>query len=206
MDAPTAFGAGTPSPGTGTGSPDGRPAAVGRRAARPRPARRPVPELSGDYEHLTLDALRAYRSALQAEEGKVSYWRRILQARLDVVREGRTRGGAGTLDAATLRPVLTDQRVSSGRNALVEVLPVDDIPPLPALGELWERCVAPSDSAGVAALERDLSDAEQQLSAYRSALHHRLADATGELIARYRDQPGLCLSALPLPAPRRAGP
>ena len=199
MDAPpTAFDAGRVVPVT--------PLANGRRATRARPARRPVPELSGEYDHLTLEALRAYRAALQAEESKVSYWRRILQARLDVVRQGRTRGGAGTLDAATLRPVLTDQRISSGRTALVEVLPVDDIPPLPALGELWERCVEPSDVAGVAALERDLSAAEQQLSRYRRALHERLAAATGELIARYRHEPGLCLSALPLPVPRRAGP
>ena len=36
-----------------------------------------------------------------------------------------------------------------------------------------------------------------QLSAYRTALHKRLAGATGELIARYREQPTLCLTALP---------
>jgi len=198
MDAPTAFDAGTAVPVT--------PIVTGRRAARPRPARRPVPELSDDYGHLTLEALRAYRAALQAEEGRVSYWRRILQARLDVVGQGRTHGGAGTLDAASLRPVLTEQRVSFGRTALVEVLPVDDIPPLPALGELWERCVEPSDAAGLTTLARDLTTAEQQLSEYRSALHRRLADATSELMARYRHEPGLCLSALPLPAPRRAGP
>ena len=174
------------------------PGGPGRRPARARPAPRPVPELSAEHGHLSLDALRTYRTALQAEESKVSYWRRILQARLDVVRAGRT-AGAGELDASVLRPVLTEARVASGRNALVEVLQDDDIPPLPSLGELWERRVAPDDADGLEALERDLSDAEQQLSAYRAALHRRLGDATGELIARYRQQPGLCLSALPLP-------
>jgi hypothetical protein len=173
-----------------------------RRPPRPRAAPRPVPSVSGEYEHLTLDALRSYRAALQTEEGKVSYWRRILQARLDVVRDGRSQGGTGTLDAAALRPVLTAARVTSLRAALVEVVPVHDFPPLPDLADLWERRVDPADTAAQAHLEQDLSEAEQQLSAYRTVLHARLADATSELIARYRGEPTLCLSVLPLSATR----
>lgn len=169
-----------------------------RRPARPRAAPRPVPAVSDEYEHLTLDALRTYRAALQTEEGKVSYWRRILQARLDVVREGRSQGGTGALDAAALRPVLTAQRVTSLRNALVEVVPEHDFPPLPDLADLWERRVDPADTGAQAELEQDLAEAERQLSSYRTALHVRLADATGELIARYRTEPTLCLSVLPL--------
>lgn len=193
MDAPTATG----------GPVAASPASLvpdPRRAARVRT--RPSPQRSDEHGHLTLPALRAYRSALQAEENKVSYWRRILQARLDVVRGGRTAGGTSTLSAATLRPVLTDERVGAGRRALVEIVPVDDIPPLPNLAELWERRVEPEDTDAVTALEEDLSAAEQQLSAYRAALHGRLESATGELIARYRESPALCLSSLPL-APSR---
>jgi len=122
-----------------------RPTAV----PRPRGAQRPVPDCSSDFAHLTLSGLRAYRSVLAREEGQVSYWRRILQARLDVVREGRL----GTVDSSHLRPVLTDERVGSGRSALVELLPVDDIPPLPSLGELWDRAVDPADRAGTERLE-----------------------------------------------------
>jgi hypothetical protein len=177
---------------------------VQRRAPRTRTAPRPVPEVSEDFGHLTLEALRAYRSALQAEEGKVSYWRRILQARLDVVREGRTLGGTRSLDPASLRPVLADGRVTAGRTALIEVLAVDDIPPLPDLAELWERRVDPADETSLAEFETDLAAAEEQLSAYRTALHGRLGSATDELIARYREQPQLCLSALPLPLQRRS--
>jgi outer membrane protein TolC len=179
-------------------------ASAARAAARrSRAADRPVPERDEAYGHLTLEALREYRTALQAEEGKVSYWRRILQARLDVVRAG---SAAGPSDRVDLRPVLTDSRVRSGRTALVEVLPVDDIPPLPSLGELWERRVQPTDLVGCATLEADLEQAEQQLSSYRAALHDRIGGATGELIARYREQPALCLSALPLRPGRPAGP
>ena len=168
--------------------------------ARTRPGPRPVPVVRSEYAHLGLDALRTYRTALQAEEGNVSYWRRIIQARLDVVRDGRTAGGTAALSAEHLRPVLDGARVRAGRTALMQVLPVDDIPPLPDLGELWERRVADDDVDGLRALEEELASAETELSAYRTALHARLADATGELIARYRAQPGLCLTALPRPA------
>ena len=36
-----------------------------------------------------------------------------------------------------------------------------------------------------------------------AALLRRLGSATNELIARYRDEPSLCLSALPLPREKR---
>ncbi len=177
------------------------PAATFRPPVPRRPLTRTLPELSEGFSHLTLEQLRGYRTALGAEEAKVSYWRRIIQARLDVVRAGN---GKGQLDPATLRPVLTDARVSSGRRALVEILPIDDIPPLPKLAELWDRRVSAGDDDGQARQDADLAEAEQQLSAYRTALHARQADATGELIARYRVQPKLCLSALPLtPVVRR---
>jgi hypothetical protein len=172
-------------------------------AERPEPrkgAARPVPTRNADYAHLSIDALREYRRALTAEEGKVSYWRRILQARLDVVIAGSSKA----LDTDTLRPVLTSARVGAGRQALIEVLPVDDIPPLPSLAELWDRSVDADDEAGQEAFQTDLRLAEAQLSAYRNALHRRISEATGELIARYREQPDLCLSALPL-EPRRVG-
>lgn len=171
------------------------------RPARRKGAARPAPVLNGAYAHLSIPALRELRRSLSAEEGRVSYWRRILQARLDVVEAG---AGARQVDAAALGPLLSTERVGAGRRALVQVLPVDDIPPLPRLAELWDREVAPSDGPATAALAADLRTAEAQLSAYRNALHRGLGEATGELIARYREQPTLCLSALPVD-PRRPG-
>lgn len=175
-----------------------RPATVPSQGSR-RAAARTLPVRSNDFAHLSLDALREYRRTLTTEETKVSYWRRIIQARLDVVRAGTL----GSCDGANLRPVLTDERVAGSRNALVEILPVDDIPPLPNLAELWERRVDDGDEAGLAELEQDLAVAEQQISAYRKALHQRIGSATGELIARYREVPSLCLSVLPLRRERR---
>ena len=173
--------------------------AVPRSAGR-KGAPRPAAERSAEHAHLSLEGLREYRKTLTAEESNVSYWRRIIQARLDVVRAG------SDLVSQNLKPVLTDARVGAGRSALVEIVPVDDIPPLPDLADLWDRQVDPSDPAALAALEADLADAEEQLSAYRSALHRRLGAATSELIARYRDEPNLCLTALPTQAARRSVP
>jgi len=170
-------------------------------APRRKGEARPAPTRNDSYRHLSIAELRDYRSALTAEEGNVSYWRRILQARLDVVNAGSS---GRELDTARLRPVLTSERVCSGRRALVQVLPIDDIPPLPSLAELWERRVDDQDDVGRAAFAQELRAAEAQLSTYRSALHRRIGEATGELIARYREQPALCLTALPLPPPRRA--
>ena len=168
-------------------------------AARRTPQPRVAPVRTEEHAHLSLDELRAYRTTLSQEESRVSYWRRILQARLDVLRAG------AEADSETLRPVLTDERVGAGRRALVEIMPVDDIPPLPDLAGLWDRLVDPADADAVAALDDDLSAAERQLSEYRSVLHERIGAATGELIARYRDEPALALSALPVePARRRA--
>lgn len=155
-----------------------------------------IPERSAEFAHLPLLGLRQYRKALTQEESRVSYWRRIIQARLDVV---RSMGPDAGPDVEALRPVLGSDRVGAARTALLDVVPIDDIPPLPNLEALWDRDPRPGDEAFNAALVADLTKAEAQLSAYRQALHRRLAAATTELIARYREEPALCLSALPLP-------
>lgn len=152
------------------------------------------PERSADFAHLSLDGLRQYRTTLSSEESRVSYWRRIIQARLDVVRATDT-GATHSLD--DLRNMFTENRTAGSRTALITIVPVDDLPPLPDLSSVWAREPMPGDDAHNAALIHDLSKAESQLSAYRTALHRRLASATSELIARYREAPDLCLTALP---------
>ena len=169
-----------------------------KQAAPRRQVVRPAAERSAVHAHLTLDGLREYRKVLAAEESKVSYWRRIIQARLDVVRAG------SDLASASLKPVLTEARMGAGRQALVDIIAFDDVPVLPDLAGLWEREVDPTDSVAIAALEVRLDAVEHQLSQYRKALHERLAAATSELIARYRDEPDLCLTALPVQPNRRA--
>lgn len=156
----------------------------------------PAPELA----HLPLAALRSYRQDLVDEESRVSYWRRILQARLDLLR------ATGDRDVLVrLQSVLAHASAVSRRASLLAVLPADDVPPLPDLGPLWEVPAQDGGPGGPAArsavsyadLLARLTTAEQQLSAYRGALHVRLDRATDELILRYTEDPRRCLHALP---------
>lgn len=182
-------------PGPATTRTPGR-AVVRARASGPRrrtsAPRRPA-ERVAHLAQLGLDELRDYRQQLITEESRVSYWRRILQARID----GAV-GSAADADrdaSGKLRSVLTSHQESSRRLAVLPVHDATDLPPLPDLTALWES--APEHANDLAALER-LADAEAELSAYRRSLHERLDDATSELIARYRDEPALALRALPL--------
>jgi hypothetical protein len=171
-----------------------------RAGGRTSGGTRVAPTRNVDFEHLDIDALRAYRKTITDEESRVSYWRRIIQARLDLLRaDDRDAGRLERLDSA-----LGAAQGTSRRQALITLMPADDVPPIPALDTLWARQVDPNDAVGVAALERELAFAELQLSAYRTALHERISLATGELIARYRDEPTLCLRALPLKERRAA--
>lgn len=172
-------------------------------AARPRrrALERPVPERDPRFDHVTLSQLRVYRASLSAEEDRTSYWRRILQARLDLVRAAATLAD-GLVDAEHLGPVLAQVRTWSGQLAGIDVIAVGQGPSLPDLIALWNEAPVPGGPAANLDLLSRLADMEAELSAYRTSLHERMAEATGELIARYREQPSLCLSALPLPDQR----
>src|SRR3954454_22043707 len=90
------------------------------------------PQRNNDFAHLSLEGLRQYRAALSTEESRVSYWRRIIQARLDLVR-ATDAGNATSVDA--LAAMFTHPRVGGSRPHLMSVVPVDDMPPLPDLAE-----------------------------------------------------------------------
>lgn len=169
-------------------------AGAGTSGRRPAAARRPV-ERVAHLAHLELDALRDYRQELITEESRVSYWRRILQARID------TAVGSDVVAPANrkLRSVLTGHQESSRRLQVLEVHDASQLPPLPDLTALWETVAEAGDgTTDDAGLVARLAAAEAELSAYRRSLHERLDDATCELIARYRDEPALALRALPL--------
>ena len=168
--------------------------AAQRRAAR-KAARAAIlpPERNISFDHLSLEDLRALRTELLDQETRVSYWRRIIQARLDVLRSDVTDHSPVT----DLAKVLTEATSAHRRLAHISVLPIDDIPPLPDLAEVWARQVAPGDTVATAKLVTDLESAEEQLSKFRSELFRGIDVATNELIARYREQPLLALQILP---------
>jgi hypothetical protein len=168
--------------------------AKARRAARKAArAAAPPPERDTAYDHLSLEDLRTTRTRLADEETRVSYWRRIIQARLDVLRTDLPESDP----VADLTRVLSEAGGAQRRLVNLSVHPVDDIPPLPDLAEMWSRTVDRGDTAEVDRLVGDLQGAESELSTYRRELHRQIDLCTAELIARYREQPVLALQILP---------
>lgn len=167
---------------------------VGEQGRR-GPLRRQPPRRAPELAPLGLDELRAYRQELIQEESRVSYWRRLLQARLDLAI-----GDEASL--GRLRTVLSEHQLDSRRLAMQPLVGHLDGPPLPDLAVLWQT---QGPSGADSALVTRLAAAERELSAYRRSLHERLDAATGELISRYRDEPTLALRALPLPRTPECG-
>lgn len=150
---------------------------------------------AADLAGLDLPGVRAYRQRLEAEEDRVSYWRRLAHARLDVL--AAESASDHTLTLPELVRVLGDTGTGRSRQALVSVRPADPLPQLPDLAQMWATDVDPHDPAQVADAVERLTSAERQLTAYRSALHERIDEATAELIARYRQDPSAALALIP---------
>ena len=165
--------------------------AVGRRRP-PVKLAASAPELS----ELGLVELRHYRAALSAEEDKVSYWRRILQGRVDLLKAQA--GSHLALSLVDLVRVLGDTGTGRARRALMGVPAPEQLPDLPDLDQLTDLWAAePHDPDEIDDLIERLRAVESRLSDYRSALHERIDAATGELIMRYRADPKAALVLLP---------
>ncbi len=142
---------------------------------------------------MDLTRLRTYRRTLLEEELRASYWRRLIQARRDLLRADGAPG-----DRVALTETLTEARGPAGRQVILTLHPEGGMPILPHLPDLWASGVDAGNSEDRAILFSRLASAESVLSSYREALHRRLDRATAELIARYHEDPTLCFTALPL--------
>ncbi len=138
-----------------------------------------------------LSELRVYRERLRAEEEKISYWRRLIHARLDLIQAGEL--AHGVIDVDALGRVLGDTGTGRVRAALHRVRAADPLPDLPDLEQVWS---APTDELEVAAALARLREAELTLTDYRRGLHERIDEATAELIVRYRSDPSRALTLL----------
>jgi hypothetical protein len=151
------------------------------------------------YERLSLAQLRSIRAELREEEARVSYWRRIVQARVDLARAPRTPDGRLTTVSRALAATLGSDFDLDDLPSPRSVSPDERLHPLPRLTDLaalWER-VGGDDELDEETLA-ELDTVERELSEFRHELHRRLTGATSELMARYHEDPTLCLSALPL--------
>jgi hypothetical protein len=157
-----------------------------------RPAPEP-PEIDPAYSALSLDDLRALRRELGEEESRVSYWRRIVQARIDLLTKGASDGDL----VDRLTSVLAESGAVHRRLQNLSVRDEGELSALPDLHALWTRIVDPADEGAVSGFLAELQEAETRLSAMRREIHQRLDEATSQLIARYRRDPTLALTALP---------
>jgi hypothetical protein len=146
---------------------------------------------------MDLPALRAYRHDLQQEEDRVSYWRRLVHARLDLLAAGALTEGSLTLPQ--LIKVLGDTGTGASRTALSSVRPAHPLPDLPESEWMWVTEIDPHNAEALADATARLRAAEEKLTTYRRALFERIDEATTELIGRYREDPAAALSVLPLP-------
>lgn len=148
-------------------------------------------QASPDLAHLDLPALRQYRASLNEEEERISYWRRLVQARMDIL--DASAKSLDELTPETLAKALGETGTGTRRAALLRIHSNDELPDLPGLAEVWAAPVDPHDTVAVERAMGALRNVEATLSTYRRAMHERLAEATGELISRYKQDPTLCL-------------
>lgn len=130
--------------------------------------------------------LRALRESLQEEERRVSYWRQLVQGRLDLVRTGLEGGLPAPGDLARRG----GGHPAARRSPAWTLVGLDDgAVPVAGLGTLWDTPIPWNHVAELAEVERGLVEAEVELSVYRRALHQRIDACTAELVGRYARDP-----------------
>lgn len=148
-----------------------------------------------DLSALDLNDLRTYRQGLIDEEVTVSYWRRVVQARLDLLDVQRDEQEHVALP--DLIEALGGQEGTERRPTLLRA-PAEQPPAIsPELGALWLQPLHLHDPSQVAEVRRDSGRAEARLSARRHVLFALFEEATTELVRRYACEPEAALELLP---------
>ncbi len=147
---------------------------------------------------LDLTDLRARRDAAVAEEGGLSYLRRLVQGPLDLVRAELEHRAAGEQrDLAAMVEQLPDILTETGRGGVGGRLPrsIDPAELDPELQAELDRLTGggakiaglPGESNDdLVALSHDLDALERRISDRRQALHREIDALNGELAERYR--------------------
>lgn len=143
---------------------------------------------------LALADLRDFRNRWIEEEEKVSYWRRLVQGRLNLIKSEKE---DGVVPIANLIRSLGSTASPQRRQQLLNVDAQDELPQLPGLDDLWTSAINLADEEGTRLLIDELRRVERELSDYRRLLHERIDAATAELISRYKADPMLSLELFP---------
>jgi hypothetical protein len=136
-----------------------------------------------------LDDLRTLRESLREEEQRVSYWRQLVQGRLDLVRTALDGGHPTADDLARLAAARPREGARRRSPAATRLALVGLVSPLAGLEDLWDAPIAWDDPPALRRVERGLVEVEAKLSAYRRALHERIDDCTAQLVDHYQRDP-----------------
>ncbi|MEO6122749.1 MAG: hypothetical protein ABIR32_03505 [Ilumatobacteraceae bacterium] len=146
-----------------------------------------------DPSELSLVDLRAQRAHLQAADDAVSYVRRLVQARLDMVLEEKRRRLSGShLNIAEDLPAVLGRHLTGGPARPPR--PTEDSSEHPLAQQLDELCsqlgadhIADLGDDELQRVETGLSEYEQARSHERQELFTKLDALSAELVRRYRD-------------------
>lgn len=158
-----------------------------------------APDYLDGIETRPVAELRALRAECQAVETQVSYLRRMVQGRHDIVTgeiERRTRGG-DRYDVADLvdrlPEILADRIHAPGPGRLPSGMEPGELSGrmVDQLASVSERVPiespAAAEDAVLAEVASDLEDLEREVSAVRRQLFDRIDALQGEITRRYRD-------------------
>lgn len=159
-----------------------------------------TPEYLSDVSALSLDELRTRRSECQEAESALSYLRRLVQGRMDIVGayvDSASDGGAPDLSALvdSLPEILAGgggrMIGGPGRNPVLHSPDTETLSEV--TGELDQILgadnlsgLAHQDRAELMALFEELRSLEQRVSSERRGLHERIDTLQAELVQRHK--------------------
>ncbi len=157
------------------------------------------PEYLADIDEASLEELRQRRESAEDVETQISYYRRLLHGRVDLLNfEMRRRNGQESRTLIEALPEILAAGMTLGGEP--NLRHIDTMPPLPATtgrrlidkimddGILTQLPELSSEELSEA-IER-LQEVESELSAQRRQLHTVIDALQDEIIARYRSQQG----------------
>ncbi len=149
-----------------------------------------------DYSAIEINALRDRRRALEGEEQEISYLRRMLQGRIDILREELASRGSGDSSLIEKLPqILADEQ--SGKSSASRHVPInasisESVDEDSHSGEV-SRVIADTTKSDPCGLSDDelataievLTQHEKLVSRDRAAVHVELDTISSELTQRY---------------------
>lgn len=156
------------------------------------------PEFLGSIDEIPIDELRRRRGICDELDSELSYYRRLLHGRMDLLSfEMRRRSGEESRTLIEALPdILADSDGETAPHFMVpKTLPVEP-PDIPiegrrsidrVLGDDFLAHLPEIEDEELRSIQETLTDAERMISTQRRAVYEVLEILTGEVARRYRD-------------------